>query len=265
MQLYHNIMSIVPTRCFNILYIALDSIFIIILLGLLWWKHKRSTFYFALFGGVLYFLVDYGYFYCLSHTRTITLNNQTCDWFQTGAILLWMSLSYGITNFAFIWLCIKKDEHLKEFLFLIIGWWLIVPSISSLGGDAIITTSRTTLAYHGWMAVILAIGYFVLILYNLRVEKEKRIQLLWLNVIGISVQFAWEFALLINGIRPMNAFSIQTIVVNSLIETNLGMPIIYGIYLYFKKYDCPWTVVEKEVYHSEIKMCTQVEDTIINE
>ena len=62
--------------------------------------------------------------------------------------------------------------------------------------------------------------------------------MLLLNLIGISVQFGWEFALLINGIRPMNEMSIQTLLVNSFMETNLGMPAILGIfYLARKKKD----------------------------
>ncbi len=261
MSLSYSIFTIIPTRHFNVLYVVLDTLFILVLLGLLWWKKKKSTFYFALFGGILYFLVDYGYFYYISHTRTVMIHDQVCNGFQTGAILLWMSLSYGITNFAFIWLCVKKDEYVKEFLFLIVGWWLIVPSLSSLGGGATITTSRTTLAYHGWMAVILAIGYLAIILYNFSVEKNKRISLFWLNAIGIGVQFAWEFALLINGIRPMNAFSIQTIVINSLIETNLGMPIIYGIYiLYKKRYQSIQFKTKQEVSNQEINLLTQIEN-----
>ncbi len=40
----------------------------------------------------------------------------------------------------FIWLCIKKDEDLKEILFMIIGWWLIVSTISSIGGKNNIVT-----------------------------------------------------------------------------------------------------------------------------
>jgi len=45
--------------------------------------------------------------------------------------------------------------------------------------------------------------------------------------IGIGVQFAWEASLLINGIRPALW---QPIVVNSLIETNLGIPYTYYIH-----------------------------------
>jgi hypothetical protein len=41
------------------------------------------------------------------------------------------------------------------------------------------------------------------------------------------VQFAWEAVLLLTGIRPAG---IQPLIVNSLIETNLGMPYIYLIF-----------------------------------
>ena len=61
---------------------------------------------------------------------------------------------------------------------------------------------------------------------------------MYLCLIGISVQFSWEFSLLINGIRPLNENSLQTLIINSCLETNLGMPAIYLIYhLINKKYN----------------------------
>lgn len=227
--------DITPTRNFNLLYIILDSIFILFLLIMLVVKKRYFTTLFALFGGVLYFIVDFGYFYLLSHSRQIMIDDVIQNDLVTGLILFWMSMSYGITNFAFIWLCLRKDKHLKNWLMMIIGWWLMVPLIASLGGPNNIQTFRTTNQYHSYMAIILCIGYGGLLLYNL-LTKKKQIQLLWLNLIGISVQFSWEFALLIHGIRPMNGNSISTIIVNSLLETNLGMPYIFLIFLCMNRY-----------------------------
>ena len=227
--------EITPTRNFNLLYIILDSIFILIFLIMLLVKKRYLTTLFALFGGILYFIVDFGYFYLLSHSRQILIDDVIQNDLVTGLILFWMSMSYGITNFAFIWLCLRKDKHLKNWLMMIIGWWLMVPLIASLGGPNNIQTFRTTNQYHSYMAIILCIGYGGLLLYNL-LTKKKQIPLLWLNVIGISVQFSWEFALLIHGIRPMNANSFSTIVVNSLLETNLGMPYIFLIFLCMNRY-----------------------------
>lgn len=230
-QILKSIEQITPTRNFNLLYVILDSIFIIILLGLLIYQKKYVTLAWAIFGGILYYIVDYGYFYWFSNSRSVLVNGVASE-INTALVLLWMSLSYGITNFTFIWLCLKKDKYLKEYLILIILWWLVAPSIASIGGEATIQTSRTTGAYHGAMGIILIVGYFGLIVYNL-LTKKKMINLLWLNLIGISVQFSWEFALLVNGIRPLNEVSLTTLIINSVIETNLGMPYIYLIYLAF--------------------------------
>lgn len=230
-------MQINPTRNFNLLYIILDTLFIIILLSLLIYKKRNLTVLFALFGGILYTLVDFGGFYLLSHSRIVFINGIQQDALNTFLVLFWMSMSYGITNFIFIWVLISKDKLAKYWLFLIIMWWLICPSIASMGGENNITTFRTTTSYHGIMGIILVISYLILIIYTLISGKEI-VNILYLCLIGISVQFSWEFSLLINGIRPLNENSLQTLIINSCLETNLGMPAIYLIYhLINKKYN----------------------------
>lgn len=217
-----------PTRNLNLLYIILDTVFILVFLALLIWKKRFVTLIWSLFGGVLYFVVDFGYFYLISHSRKVMIDGVEQGAFYVFWVLLWMSMSYGITNFAFIWLCLKKDRFLKEWLFLIVAWWLVCPSIASLGGEATIQTFRTTGKYHGVMAALLIVGYLFLVIRNMK--SEKRIPILRLNLIGFFVQFGWEFALLLNGIRPLNEASFMTLIVNSCIETNMGMPYIYLIY-----------------------------------
>lgn len=229
-------LAITPTRNLNLLYIILDSIFILVFLCLLIWKKRYSTALFALFGGVIYTIVDYGGFYLLSHTRTVYIDGQLAGAGGTFWVLLWMSMSYGITNFAFIWVCVNRDSLLKYWLFLIIMWWLICPSICELGGEATITTSRTTGAYHGWMGVVLVVSYFILIVLLMKKEGQKAfVNVLVLCLIGFSVQFCWEFSLLVNGIRPLNDASLRTLIVNSCLETNLGMPAIFAINYFWKK------------------------------
>ena len=228
--MFYSLSEINPTRTLNLAYIILDSLFIVLLLGLLLLKKRYATVIWSVLGGILYFIVDYGYFHLISNSRLITFNGNSSEMI-TALVLLWMSMSYGITNFCFIWLCLKKDKYLKEFLILIIMWWLICPSLSSFDITNQIMTTRTTTKYHFIMAIILIIGYLFLIIKNL-FNKEK-INILWLLLIGISVQFAWEVSLLINGIRPLNGASFMTLIINSLLETNLGMPYIYLIYKCF--------------------------------
>ena len=104
------------------------------------------------------------------------------------------------------------------------------------GGLELIKIQRTTGSYHGYMALILFVSYAAAIVYNLiQKEKTKRFPLLWMLIIGVLVQFAWEFSLLLGGIRSAEFTSfgdkIMTLAVNSLLETNLGAVPIYCIYV----------------------------------
>lgn len=223
-------MELIARRQFVPAYIALDTVFLLVLAGLLLWKKRRMA---ALVGGIMgvvYFIVDYGVFHLICHSRSI----------EGGSLfwtLLWMSMSYGFTNFAWIWLALDKDEYLIEWSLLILCWWFCCPMLAQLigFGQMPIVIQRTTGAYHGWMAAILFVGYLLAVVRNLGESDRKcRIDLLRLSVIGIAAQFAWEAALLLGGIRSAGldfAEKLRPLIVNSLLETNLGMPYVYLIFV----------------------------------
>ena len=223
-------MELIARRQFVPAYIALDTVFLLVLAGLLLWKKRRMA---ALVGGIMgvvYFIVDYGVFHLICHSRSI----------EGGSLfwtLLWMSMSYGFTNFAWIWLALDKDEYLIEWSLLILCWWFCCPMLAQLigFGQMPIVIQRTTGAYHGWMAAILFVGYRLAVVRNLGESDRKcRIDLLRLLAIGIAAQFAWEAALLLGGIRSAGldfAEKLRPLIVNSLLETNLGMPYVYLIFV----------------------------------
>ena len=223
-------MEIIARRQFDPLYIWLDIAFLVLFALVLLWKKKYMTVLVGIFFGFVYFAVDYGLFHLVFHARSITGG----DLFW---VLLWMSMSYGFTNFVWIWLWISKDKHLLEWSLLILIWWLCCPMLAAtFGGGTPIVIQRTTGSYHGWMALILFAGYAAVIGWNLfQKDQTLRINLLWLLAIGILVQLGWEAGLLLGGIRSagFENFSdkILTLVTNSLLETNLGMPYIYAIFL----------------------------------
>lgn len=113
--------------------------------------------------GLVYMLVDYGIFHLVCHFRSIS-EGHSLLW-----VLLWMSMSYGFTSFAWIWLALSKDRHLVEWLLLILGWWFCCPMLTATFASeaAPIVIQRTTGAYHGYMAAILFLGYLRAIVYNL--------------------------------------------------------------------------------------------------
>lgn len=213
-------MDFTVARTFSSLYIFLDIIWLLTLTGLLLYFKRRLAVLVGLAAGLLYFLVDYGIFYKLLGTRQV--NGADPFWF-----LLWLSMSYGFTNFAWIWLLLDRDGHAVEWSLLPILGWVTIGQLSGAfgAGFAEISISRGTGSYHGIMALILCLGYLYIVVSNLK--GNERVNILWLMAIGIGVQFAWEASLLISGIRPPLW---QPLVINSLIETNLGMPFIYYIH-----------------------------------
>ena len=230
-------MEIVAQRQFNVLYIIFDIIFLCILLGILIVKKKYATVIVGFLAGILYMIVDYGIFHLLTHSRSIS-EGDSLFW-----VLLWMSMSYGFTNFVWIWLWIKKDKDLFNFSFLILLWWFTCPLLAKTFGanSHIITIQRTTGSYHGYMALILFIGYLGVILWNMfQKNKKHRFPILWMLAIGILVQFGWEAGLLLGGIRSATITAwdqkILTLIINSLLETNLGMPYIMVIYIFYNRF-----------------------------
>lgn len=227
-------MEVVAQRVFQPLYIWLDIAFLVVFAALLLYKKKYMTLVIGFLAGILYQIVDFGIFHLLTGSRSIT------DGYSLFWVLLWMSMSYGFTNFAWIWLWISKDKNLFEWTLLILGWWVCAPLLTKTfgSGENLITIQRTTGAYHGYMAIILFVGYLGLIIWNLaQKKKDHRINIPWLLIIGILVQFGWEAGLFLGGIRSAalddTASKLAPMIINSLLETNLGMPYIYLIFIAF--------------------------------
>lgn len=214
-------MEVIPSRVFNLLFIYLDIAWLLALLVILLVFKRYQAVIAGVIGGLIYFLVDYGIFYLLLGTRVV--EGADVVW-----LLLWLSISYGFTNFAWIWLWLDRDGHAISWSALIISGWLAVAFLSqNFGGSfADVIIYRGTGSYHGVMALLLVIGYGILVIKNLR-SKEKKINIAWILAIGILVQFSWEAVLLISGIREP---SITPLIVNSLIETNMGLPFLFLIH-----------------------------------
>lgn len=215
-------MDVIAERTLNLLYIYLDIAWLVIYAGILLWRQRYTAVIAGIIGGVIYFAVDYGIFYLGLGTRIV--RGADPFWF-----LLWLSMSYGFTNVAWIWLMLDRDGHGREWSVLTISGWVAVAFLGqTLGtGFPVIAIARGTNAYHGAMALLLLAGYLVLILRNLRAPAGEKVNLLWLAAIGIGVQFGWESVLLISGIRPSG---VMPLIVNSLLETNMGMPYFYVIH-----------------------------------
>ena len=121
-------MDYTVARTFSSLYIILDIIWLLMLAGILLYLKKRMAVIVGLLAGVLYFIVDYGGFYLLLGTRQVSGADPLL-------LLLWLSMSYGFTNFAWIWLLLDRDGRAVEWSLLPILGWLTIGQLSrSFGG-----------------------------------------------------------------------------------------------------------------------------------
>ncbi len=221
-------MEVIPARIFNFLYVYLDIAWLLALLVIFIIKKRYIAIIAGLIGSLIYFIVDYGIFYLALGTRSVAGA-------EPASLLLWLSISYGFTNFAWIWLWLDRDGYALEWSLLIITGWFTTALLSQNFGSSFATISiqRGTSSYHGVMAAIMLAGYAILILKNIRAGSQnnqtnaKRINILWILAIGILVQFSWEAVLLITGIRPTG---IMPLIVDSILETNLGLPYLYLIH-----------------------------------
>lgn len=150
-----DVSDVIARREFMPTYIWLDVAFLIGFAALLVWRRKYMMLLVGLVMGGVYFAVDYGAFNLLTHSRSIS--GGSMFW-----VLLWMSVSYGFTNFSWLWLWLSRDRHLAEWSMLIPVWWFCCPLMSQTftarfaSGMQPIVIQRTTGAHHGWMAVILS-------------------------------------------------------------------------------------------------------------
>lgn len=214
-------------RNFGIDYIFFDIAFLVIFIFLLIKSKKKIPLIFLFVGGIINFLIDWGIWYNLSDIREISIPDNFLPFLSFGLkiviFFIWFSISYGL-EYAWVFLMFdKKTKKMKWTAILFIGW-ILVALLSQLLplNDVNITAVRHMGSLRIWRVLIVLIGYFVLLILG---YKWKRI--VYLFLIGFAVHFMMEFSLLITGVRP-DSFLI--LLENSLVEFNMGIPILYLFY-----------------------------------
>lgn len=90
----NNATEIIARREFSPVYIIFDAAFLLFFAAMLIIKKKYMTALVGALAGILYMIVDYGIFHLVCHSRSISAGH------RLFLVLLWMSISYGFTNFT---------------------------------------------------------------------------------------------------------------------------------------------------------------------
>lgn len=232
--------SVVP-RLFGADFMLFDLIFMAIWIVLLVrGKHFRPL-AIGLFGFVVYFIADYGFWYTLAGTRVFY---ELPSFLTPLTFLLYFSVTYGIIQFSYVALMFSDRQDLyfgddrDKLLWstVLLGGWILFGAISQLLplNDAPIHIARIMTEQRiGQVVMVLAEYLFLVILAYLGKFELTWKKILYIAAVGIFVHFSMEFSLLILGIRNVDLFNLAF---NSLLEFNTGAPILYLLVVGLKQY-----------------------------
>jgi hypothetical protein len=230
-------------RTFDMDFIYLDIAFCAVWMLVLFRQKYTIALWFGLFGALVVFLVDDVLWLRVQQTRFLEVP------FNRDLFLLYFSFTYGMIEFSYVTVMfgarsIKTKALWTLFLY---GGWLATALISQHVGldDRTIQTERDMSNARIIQVALVASGYLLLLLlkYTWRPMKSLTFpRMLYLFLIGILVHFAMEVTLLASGIRPAGSY-VDVLLFNSLLEFNMGIPILYIL----------WTAIKSAKAHDTTK------------
>ncbi|NPE06794.1 MAG: hypothetical protein GNW80_00805 [Asgard group archaeon] len=229
-------------RIFGIDFIYFDLMLVTVWMALLFVRKRYKEFFFGLFGyGVVQF-VDAVIWYTIKGTRII----DTGGVIGPHVFLTYFSFTYGMIMFSFAPLMFNKKIHVVEKLMwagLMYCGWLAIGLMSKyiVWDDRIININRDMGNARIKQIIMASVGYAILLIWKVLSEFldgfpwniMKNIPYWYFGILivtGIFIHFSMESTLMIAGIRPIDW---EVLAVNSLLEFNTGIPILFGLWTAF--------------------------------
>ncbi|NVM45236.1 MAG: hypothetical protein HWN79_09990 [Candidatus Lokiarchaeota archaeon] len=224
----------VVARTIGIDFIYLDLLFITIWVIFLIKRKYWTPIKWGLLGWIIYIFVDYVYWYLITQTRHYT---GPLDPFL---FFLWFCISPGFVQFSYVIVMFEKRNR-NELIFwtmlFYIGWALVSVGSQLLPlNDIIIEVYRDMNVENQRLNELIMVLVNIIIAAALYYKKKLRLEdILYLFLVGTLVEFALEFTLSVSGIRQeQGGWSLITMLVNTLIEFNLGIILMYLLWVPFK-------------------------------
>ena len=219
-------------RVFDADFILFDLVFTVMWVIILYKKGYIKPLLFGLMGILVNFIVDYGIWYSIMGIRTV---EGLPSWMSPLSFFVYFSITYGIMQYSYVQAMFtkrldqperEKKERAQISVLLFLGW-LIIAYLSVLLplNDLEITVTRT-MTDQRFIEVLVVIVEFALLGF---LAHNKKFGIDWKLIgyiffVGFFVHFSMEFTLFLPGIRKSSIFDL---VFNSLLEFNMGTPILY--------------------------------------
>jgi hypothetical protein len=224
-------------------FMYLDIAFCAVWMLVLFRQKHTLALWFGLFGALIVFLVDDVLWLRVQQTRFLEVP------FNRDLFLAYFSFTYGMIEFSYVTVMFQARSTKTRALWTLFlyGGWIATALISQHVGidDRTIQTGRDMSNARIIQVALVAGGYLLLLLlkYTWRPMKSLTFpRMLYLFLIGILVHFGMEITLLASGIRPAENY-VGVLLFNSLLEFNMGVPILYIL----------WTAIKSAELHDTTK------------
>ncbi len=225
----------IVTRTFSIDYIYLDLIFILIWIIFLVKRRYWMPIIWGIIGWVVYIFVDYYLWHIVMGVRTYEGSINPFLFF------LWFCFSPGFVQFSYVFVMFeKRNKHEIIFwtLLFYIGWTAtgLLSQLFTINSDIIEVARNMNVANQRLSFSLLVVLNLIIGLYLIYKQKLRKEDLLYIFIIGTLVEFCLEFTLWISGIRiEQGEWSIVLMIINTLVEFNMGIVLMYLVWRVFKK------------------------------
>jgi hypothetical protein len=212
-------------------FIYLDILFCAVWMAVLFRQKRTLALWFGLFGALVVFLADDVLWLRIQHTRFLEVP------FNRDLFLIYFSFTYGMIEFSYVTVMFgaKSIKTTALWTLFLYGGWMATALISQHVGidDRTIDIGRDMSNARIVQVAMVVGGYLLLLLLKYTWNPMKSLsfrRILYLFVIGILVHFGMEITLLASGIRPAENY-IDVLLFNSLLEFNMGIPILYILWV----------------------------------
>ena len=209
------------TRHFDLDYIVLDAVFLVIYTALLIRAKRWAALRVGGICAVLMYLID-GVAWYATGVREYVL---PARWLKHPVDFM-MDFSYGLAAFSWVWIAFERRsaQDVLAWTAALFGGWLAVAVLSQwlpLLLQVPITTVRHMSGQVPVQIGVVVGGY--LLLAVLRYDVGTLLYVFW---VGCMLAFMMEFSLFVAGIRPTD---VKVLIYETLILTNQGIPYLFVI------------------------------------
>ena len=222
----------VVARNFDVDFIYLDIILTAIWVLLLIKSNHRRALYVGVLGIVVNFIIDYVVWYRTMGVRVIY---ELPPWLSPEVFFVYFSITYGMIQYSYVGVMFTEGSNKKLWTLLLFTGWISIGLTSQLLSldDSTVHVARI-MSTQRLTEILVVLAEYSLLVFLM---QRGKFELTWRRIgyvfgIGVLAFFAMEVTLLVPGIRNID---LGNLIFNSLIEWNMGAPIVYLLLTFSKE------------------------------